>query len=118
MTQDSSRRHCPEAASAQIETIARLPVPIAASSFTACDRIRAPGGAEGMPDRDAAAVRVEPFPWELAEAAVDPRLVAQEGFVLDRRHVAQNLRGEGLVDLPQIDRIEREAVAREQARIA
>ena len=37
-------------------------------------------------------------------------------LVLERGHVAQHLRGERLVDLPEVDRVEREVVAREQAR--
>ena len=56
-----------------------------------------------MAERDAAAVRVDALAREAPEAAVDPGLLAQEVLVLERLDVAQHLRREGLVDLPQVD---------------
>src|SRR5215831_12841208 len=74
------------------------------------------GRTEGMAERNRAAVRIDPVHRQLARVEIHARLVATEFRALERGDVAQHLRGEGLVDLPQRDVGIAQLVAREQAR--
>ena len=69
-----------------------------------------------MADRNAAAIWIQPLPWKFSHWIIYLHLFAQERFALQRSDVAQQLRGEGFVDFPEVDIIECQTVAREQAR--
>src|SRR5712692_3419210 len=74
------------------------------------------GRAERMAERDRAAVRIEPLQGELAGIEVHADLLAPEARALEGGEVAQHLRGESLVDLPQRDIRVAQAVPRQHAR--
>ena len=69
-----------------------------------------------MADRNAAAIGIQPLPWKFSHWIIYLHLFAQERFALQRSDVAQQLRGEGFVDFPEVDINKRQAVARKQAR--
>src|SRR5438132_5410926 len=73
-------------------------------------------GADGMADRDRAAVDVELAAVELAERAVEPEVRAAIVLALPRRETGEHLPREGLVDLHRIDVAPGEAVALHERR--
>src|SRR5438552_16928590 len=60
-------------------------------------------GADGVADRDRAAVDVELAAVELAESAVEPEVRAAIILALPRREACEHLAGERLVDLDRVD---------------
>src|SRR5476651_2685073 len=74
------------------------------------------GRAERMAERGAAAVGIEPVEREGAEVARHLGAIAQEGRVLQRLEMERQLRGEGFVDLPEMDVAVAKIVTRQQAR--
>src|SRR6185437_17041196 len=59
--------------------------------------------AEGMAERDAASVRVQPFARKGAERGGHTGLVADEFLAFQRLDVRKHLRGKSLVDFPEMD---------------
>ena len=72
------------------------------------------GGAEGVPERDAAAVGIDPVAREGAETLLHGGARREPLRVLEGRDRAQDLGRERLVELPQPDVLQRESVAVEQ----
>src|SRR2546428_13477999 len=73
------------------------------------------GRAEGMTQRHAAAVRIHALARESAERRLDTGLEPQEVRILQGLDVRQHLRGERLVDFPEIDFGVAQTMAREQS---
>lgn len=74
------------------------------------------GGADGMTERDRAAIDVEPVTVDLTSRAVKPEDVPAEFVVVPGGEATEHLGGEGLVQLPGLDVLNREAVALKQRR--
>ena len=69
-----------------------------------------------MAQCDGAAIDVEFAHIQLAERAVRTEFVAAVGIVLPRLDAAQHLRGEGFVDFPGVQVVQREVVALQDRR--
>src|SRR5690606_15813604 len=74
------------------------------------------GGGEGMAERQRGAVDVELRRVDGAERRVEAEPLAAEGFRLPGAQRAQHLGGKGLVDLVEIEVLQRQLVARQQPR--
>src|SRR6185437_8203800 len=59
--------------------------------------------AEGMAERDAASVRIQPFARKGAERGGHTGLVADEFLAFECLDVSKHLRREGFMDFPQMD---------------
>src|SRR3954468_18629929 len=64
-----------------------------------------------MAERDGAAVDVQPVLVELAERALQPKLLAAVALVLPRGEAAEHLGGERFVDFPVIEVVQAEPLA-------
>src|SRR2546423_7847655 len=73
-------------------------------------------GADRVAERDGAAVDVQPVLIELAERAIEAKLLAAVLLVFPGGEAAEHLRRERLVDLPVIEIVEAEPVALEDRR--
>src|SRR5690606_36421332 len=79
---------------------------LAAAATELVERLRdlpRAGGRERMADRDRAAVHVELVEIDLAEGLAAPELLLREALALEGLRVAEDLRGEGLVHVDQIE---------------
>ena len=88
----------------------------ASAVFSRCRTIRAPEAPTGWPSAMAPPSTLS-FSSSMAPSAPSsPSCFPAVLLVLPRREAAEHLRGEGLVDLPVVDVVQREAVALEDRR--
>src|SRR3954469_15274685 len=69
------------------------------------------GGADGMPERDSAAIDIEFFAVDLAGSAIESQNLAAELVVIPGGEAAEHLGGERLVELPGLDVLDGEIIA-------
>ena len=97
-------------------TMARLPLRHGGKLLDGLTQNPRTGGAKGMAERDAAAVRVHAIARKASEGMLDTGLRADEVFVFESFDVTEHLRRKRLVDFPKRDVVELQTVAREQPR--
>ncbi len=105
----------PRPPAAQIE-ITPLPEPLSASSLASVATIRPPVAPNGWPAAERAAMDVEPFAVDRAERLVEPEPLAAEDRVLPGLERAQDLGGERLMDLVEVELLQRHPGPREHLR--
>src|SRR5919198_3891192 len=73
-------------------------------------------GTHRMPERNGAAIDVQPVLIQRAERAVQPELLAAVALILPRRETAEDLGSERFVDFPVVEIVETEAMALQDRR--